>query len=162
MDLPDLHLLVGRQDEITWWQMSIRAVIIFLFGILLVRVASKRVFGRWGAIDIILSVIIGSNLSRALTASAPFLETLIASAALVALHSALTWAAVRWRWLGPAVKGQPCRIAADGCFEEAALRKHGVGPHDLEEALREAGLKSRDKVDEAWIERNGDISIIRR
>jgi len=161
MDLADLHLILGRQDDITWWQMSIRAVLIFLFGLALVRMASKRVFGKWGAIDIILSVIIGSNLSRALTASAPLWETLAATAVLVALHAGLAWASARLHWLGPLVKGQPCRIAADGRFDEAALRRHGVGRHDVEEALREAGLSRPDDVAEAWIERNGKISVIK-
>jgi uncharacterized membrane protein YcaP (DUF421 family) len=146
----------------TWWQMSIRAVIIFLFGLVLVRLASKRVFGRWGAIDIILSVIIGSNLSRTMTGSAPFLETLAATTVLVALHAVVVWVAARVSWLGPLVKGKSCRIAQDGRFDPRQLKKHAVGDRDIEEALHFAGLARPDQVAEAWIERNGDISIIKR
>ncbi|HEY8617243.1 DUF421 domain-containing protein [Phenylobacterium sp.] len=162
MDLADLHLLLGRQGDISWWQMSIRAVVIFLYGLALLRIASKRVFGKWSAIDIVLSVIIGSNLSRALTGSSPFLETLVATAVLVGVHGALVWAAARAHWLGPLLKGSPCQIGRDGRFDPAELRRHGIGPHDVEEALREAGMTGPEKVQEAWIERNGDISIIKR
>ena len=136
-----LHDFVGREGgHISWWQMSLRASLIFLFGLALVRFAGKRVFGKWGAIDIILSVVIGSNLSRAMTGSAPFLQTLIATVVLVALHEALTAAATRLPVLGPLLKGRSFRIINDGDIDEAALRRHRIGSNDLQEALRSAGV----------------------
>ena len=161
--LNNIHMLIGRTGEdIAWWQMTARAALIFLYGIVLVRFAGKRVFGKWGAIDIVLSVIIGSNLSRALTGNAPFAETLVATTALVGLHAALTAAAVRAPALGPLIKGKPACLASDGRIDDSALARHGVGRHDFDEAVRAAGLSRADDVAEAWIERNGDISIIRR
>jgi uncharacterized membrane protein YcaP (DUF421 family) len=158
-----LHAFIGRDDgEIAWWQMCNRPVLIFVFGLMLVRAAGKRVFGKWGAIDILLSVIIGSNLSRTLTGSAPFLPTLAATAVLVVLHRIATMAALRLPALGPILKGRTARLILDGEVDRAALRRHGVGEHDLESALRGAGLLSTDGVAEAWLERNGDISIIKR
>ena len=162
MDLNDFYRLIGSDGaDLAWWQMTARAALIFLFGIVLVRVAGKRVFGKWGALDIVLSVVIGSNLSRALTGTAPFVETLITTTALVAMHAALAATAVRVPALGPLMKGRAACLTRDGAFDEKALRRHGIGKHDLEEALREAGLTRRDQAAEAWIERNGDISIIK-
>lgn len=41
------HLVIGSDsDTITWWQMSIRAVIIFFYLLILIRVGSKRIFGK--------------------------------------------------------------------------------------------------------------------
>jgi uncharacterized membrane protein YcaP (DUF421 family) len=157
-----LTALIGREHDIAWWQMSIRAVLVMLFGLVLVRFAGKRVFGRWGAIDIILSVIIGSNLSRAITGTAPFLETLIATAVLVALHGVLVRLAVRFPRLGPVLKGHPVRVVADGQPDARAMARHGLGRHDLEEGLREAGLTDPAQAQEVWIERNGEISVIKR
>lgn len=163
MELNDFYRLVGPDGgDLAWWQMTARAGLIFLFGIVLVRVAGKRVFGKWGALDIVLSVIIGSNLSRALTGTAPFVETLIATTALVGLHAAMAAAAVRVPALGPLTKGRPACLTLNGQLDEKALRRHAVGKHDFEEALREAGLTRPDQVAEAWIERNGEISIIKR
>jgi len=158
-----LHAVIGAEDgAIAWWQMCVRASLIFVFGLALVRLAGKRVFGKWGAIDIILSVIIGSNLSRALTGGAPFLPTLAATALLVVLHWLLTGAAARLPWLGPVLKGSAARLIRDGEVDRAALRRHGVGDQDLEAALRGAGVLAPEAVAEAWLERNGDISIIKR
>jgi uncharacterized membrane protein YcaP (DUF421 family) len=35
----------------------------------IVRFVGRRVFGEWAALDIIVSIVVGSNLSRALTGS---------------------------------------------------------------------------------------------
>ena len=59
---------------------------IFVFGLALVRLAGRRVFGKWAALDIVVSIIIGSNLSRALTGNAPLWGTLAGTALLMALH----------------------------------------------------------------------------
>lgn len=60
-------LLFGSLGHVSWLQECARAAVIFAYGLVLVRVAGRRVFGKWAALDIIVSVIVGSNLSRALT-----------------------------------------------------------------------------------------------
>ena len=155
--------LIGQDGgDIAWQQMSARAVLIFFFGLVLVRVAGKRVFGKWTALDIVVSIIIGSNLSRALTGAAPFVETIIATTVLVLLHSALIMAGVRWPALGHLMKGRGVRLIEDGRPDHHAMRKHGIGEHDLEEALRGCGLDELGEVRAAYLERNGDISVLKR
>jgi len=80
-------------------------VLIFAFGLALIRFAGERVRGRRGAMDIVIFVTMGFNLSRALTGNAPFLATLGATAALVALHAVLAAAAVRSRGWGRCSRG---------------------------------------------------------
>ena len=42
--------LVGR--DITWWQMTLRGVLVFFYGLALVRLAGARIFGKLAAFDI--------------------------------------------------------------------------------------------------------------
>lgn len=154
--------LIGQDGgDIRWWQMCARAAIIFIYGVVIVRMAGKRVFGKWTAIDIVLSIVIGSNLSRTLTGNAPFVETLAATAVLVVLHSMLIMVSVRWSGLGHLLKGKGVRLITDGVVDERALRRHGIGEQDLEEALRDAGLEEPSGVRMAYLERNGDISVVK-
>lgn len=167
MDLQDLsrafHDLIGNDDAgITWWQMSLRAVVIFIFGVLLVRVAGKRAFGKASAFDIVFAIIIGSNLSRTLTASAPFFPTLAASAALVLLHRALAWLAFNTSWLGYLIKGERRCLVRDGEPQSDELRASQITDADLHEALRlNASQEDLAGVEAAYLERNGDISFVR-
>lgn len=161
--LGDLHRLIGEEGgDITWWQMSVRTVIVFFYGLVLLRLAHKRAFGRWSAVDIIFSVIIGSNLSRALTGNAPLLQTLIATTLLVALHAVLVTLAARFPTLGPLLKGRSAQLIIDGEPDRQAMKRHGVGVHDLDEALRNKGLAEPSEAKAAFLERSGDISVLKR
>ena len=162
-ELQWLHLAIGREgQDITWWQMSLRAAVIFLCGLVLVRLAGRRVFGKWGALDILLAVIIGSNLSRAITGSAPFLPTLCATLVLVLLHSVQVYAAVWAPRVGELVKGRPTLLVRDGLVDHGALRRHGIGSGDLDQALRCGGVSRVEEVAAAHLERNGTISVLKR
>lgn len=55
------HDLIGAANDITWWQMSLRAALIFLFGLLLLRLFGPKAFGKQTPVDIVLAIIMGSN-----------------------------------------------------------------------------------------------------
>lgn len=78
--------LFGITGQVTWVQECARAALIFAYGLLLVRVAGRRAFARWSALDIVVAIIVGSNLSRSLTGSAPLFPTIAATALLMLLH----------------------------------------------------------------------------
>ncbi len=158
-----LHAVIGYEDgTITWWQMSIRGVLVFAVGILAVRLASSRAFGKWTPLDIIFAVIVGSNLGRAMNGSAPFLPTVIASLLLVGLHALLARASARWSWLSFLLKGGRIQLVRDGQIDEAAMRRAGLGQGDLDMALRAQGHSDLSRVDCAYLERNGDMSVLAR
>lgn len=86
---------IGREeDAFSRWQNSVRAVVAFVIGLVFVRLAGKRVFGKWGALEILLAVMIGSNLSRAITGGAPLAPALAATAVLVGPHTALVYGVI--------------------------------------------------------------------
>lgn len=94
--------------------------------------------------------------------SDPLPATLAATAVLLALRSAPTPAAARWHALGPLLKGRPAQRVRDGRLDERALKRHGVGRGDLEEAVRASGKGGLEEVRDVWIERNGHISVLGR
>ena len=82
------NLIGAEPASITWWQMTIRAAVGFLFGLLLVRIFGQRAFGRQTVLDVILAIVVGSNLSRTMTASAPLWPTLAATTVAALLSGA--------------------------------------------------------------------------
>ncbi len=79
----------GNGPNVSMAQECARAVIIFAWGFVLIRFAGRRIFGQWAALDTVVAIMAGSNLSRAITGSAPLVGTMIATAVLIALHWAL-------------------------------------------------------------------------
>lgn len=159
-----LHAVIGSDsDTILWWQMVIRGVLIFFYTLLLVRVGNRRVFGKNTSFDIVLGVILGSIMSRALTANAPFVPTLAAATSLVLLHWLLAVIAQHSTAFGHLIKGTEILLVKDGQIQEGALKKTNLTEHDLVESLRaNGGTEDVESVKAAYLERNGEISVIDR
>jgi uncharacterized membrane protein YcaP (DUF421 family) len=149
--------------DLSFQQMGWRALVVFVIGVALVRLADRRFLGRNAGFDILLGVILGSVLSRAINGQAAFFPTLGASALLVLFHRLLGAAACRSHVLSRLVKGQPLTLIRNGSVDREALRKAHMSEDDLEENLRlhgnETGVES---IAEARLERNGSISVVKR
>lgn len=163
MDTSILHQLLGQGGgHATAAQACLRAVVIFVYGWVLVRLAGRRIFGRWAALDIVVSITAGSNLSRALTGNAELWPTLAATTVLVALHWLAASLAVHWRRAAPLIEGRPVQVVDDGEPVLPAMRRRHVTFADIEEAMRGAGLQDLSAVRTATLEPSGKISILRR
>ena len=161
--MDSLHAFIGTEgQDINWWQMSLRACLVFVIGVLIVRFAATRAFGKWAALDIILAVVVGSNLGRAMTGNAPFVPTLVATCVLLALHDLLIRASARWSWLSLITKGRSVQLVEDGQPLKKAMRRSGIGERDLHLALRSAGHSGLEDVQSVMLERNGDITVVPR
>jgi uncharacterized membrane protein YcaP (DUF421 family) len=158
-----MHELIGPEDgSATWWQLSVRAGILFVLGIIYIRLAGRRAFSQATPLDIVVALIVGSNLSRAMTGKAPFLPALAATLVLVLLHRAAAMATLRWNWLATLLKSEPSPLVRDGVIDEAALKRHGLSHEDLLEGLRLEQVETPEDVQVAMLEGGGKISVIPR
>lgn len=150
--------------DLNWWQMSIRAIIVFIVALVIVRVGNNRIFGKHTAFDIVLGVIYGSVLSRAITGNSPFFPTLVAALVLVLLHRFLAVIAFHTNFgFGNWIKGEPSILIKDGEIQWDALRKNSITVNDLKESVRKSGCEGDlEKINMAYLERSGDISIIQK
>lgn len=148
---------------LNWWQMAIRAVVVFFVALIIMRLGSKRIFGKHTAFDIVLGIIYGSVLSRAITGNAPFFPTLCAALVLVLLHRFLAFLAYSTSGpFGSFIKGNPVMLVKDGKLREEELKKNSLTEKDLQEAMRVGGVTSIEDIETACLERSGDISIIKK
>ena len=143
-------------------QVSLRAFVIYLGGLAILRIGENRFLGKFTAFDIILGFVLGGILSRAINGSGSLFPTLIATTLLVGLHFLLARTAFYSRRFGEAVKGMPEVLVKDGEIVWEGMRRKSLSERDLEEALRlKESLEDCRQVKEARFERNGDISVIR-
>jgi uncharacterized membrane protein YcaP (DUF421 family) len=159
-----LNWAIGLELEgkdINALQMSLRAVLVFIIAIILLRIGNKRFMGKNTALDVMLGIVFGSTVSRAITGNAPFFPTLVASLVLVLMHWTLAALAFRANGFGRMVKGRDRLLVRDGEIQWEEMRKGHITEDDLKEAMRNQGKPPEIKeVKAAHLERNGDISII--
>lgn len=150
-------------DSLSWYQMGLRALILYLAALVLVRVGEKRFLGKNTAFDVILGIILGSVISRAINGSADLLPTLAAGAVLVALHWLLAVFAFRSDHFGDLVKGRRRLLVADGEIQWDQMARSHVTRQDLFEQVRKGtNQENLDAVRKAYLERSGDMSFVTR
>jgi uncharacterized membrane protein YcaP (DUF421 family) len=142
-------------------QMAARAILVYIIMVFIVRAGKKRFMARATAFDVILGIMLGSLASRAITGNAPFVETIVSTAVLVALHWMFSAVALHSHSFGVAIKGHAEVVIRDGRIEPAAMRKLHLTPNDLWEDLRTRGIERLEQVKEARLERSGKLSVIR-
>jgi len=158
-----LRALIGPDNgDASAAQLCARAVILLLVGIAYIRIAGRRTFSHATPLDIVVAIVVGSNLSRAMTGKAPFWPALAATLLLVVLHRVLVMATLRWTWLAKLMKAQPVVLVSDGAEDREAMRRHGIGEMDLLEGLRLEQVEKPDDVHLATLENSGRISVVRR
>lgn len=141
-------------------QMAARTLVVYVFTLAIVRLGSRRFMGKGSAFDIIVGIMLGSVMSRAINGTAPFIPTLFAGVMLVALHWLLGYAALHTTWLGPLIKGHPILLIRDGTVLQDGLERANLTALDLTEALRLNGQVDPRMVRVAYLERDGSVSVI--
>ena len=160
-----LETVFGRDvdpEHIGVAHMVARAVVLFFAALLLLRLSGKRTFGANAPFDMVVKIMLGAVLSRAVVAASPFGPTLLASFVLVALHRLLAWAAFRSDWVGWLVKGEAHALVEDGQPQPEQLRAQNITDKDLREGLRENGLTDPAQAALVQLERSGRISVVKK
>jgi len=160
-----LHFVFGGDfppDPLRVHQAAARAIVVYLVGLIIVRIGKSRLIGRITALDVILGFVLGSLLSRGITGHASLSGTSASCAALVAAHWLLTLMACHWHAFGTLVKGNAYLIVQDGQPLCKNMSRSHISDHDLEEELRLHGIDELADVRRAYKERNGEVSVLKR
>lgn len=158
------QLLLGldlESHDLNALQMALRAGVVYVCTVAIVRLGKRRFLSRATAFDVVLGIMLGSVVSRAITGNAPLTPTLAAAATLVALHWAVSAIAVRWHGFGRLIKGEPRLMVKKGEVRWDELSAAHMTEHDLWEDLRREGVSRLEQVAEARLERSGEMSVIR-
>lgn len=144
-------------------QVCVRAILVFMFAVAMVRVAKRRFLSDMTALDIILGIILGSILSRTINGPSPLFPTLFASFLLVMLHRALGRLSYYSKWFSTLVKGNSITLFENGTRVHGVLRQHHTSEEDLLQGLRsEGGISSLEEARTVTLERSGKISVVRK
>lgn len=142
-------------------QMVVRTFIVYIVSLFLVRIGSRRLLSQATAFDVVIAIMLGSIMSRAINGSAPVITTVFAGLVLVGIHWLFAFIAVRTSLFGPLVKGEPVVLIRDGELQEEAMSHAGITKRDLNEALRlQSGIADFKRFKRATMERNGSISAV--
>lgn len=142
----------------------VRACIVYLFLLLVFRIAGKRTLSEASSFDLVLLLIISETTQQAmvdndhsLTNAALLILTLVGIDIAFSFLKLSVPAAEAW------LDGLPVVLVRDGEVLTERMRRERVDEGDVLEAARERlGLESLQQVKYAILERGGHITIIPR
>ena len=154
--------LGAEPKTLTFLQMALRVIIMYVAGLMMVRSPSDRRFsGRYTDFDVILSITFGSLLSRAINGSGPFWVTIGVGFVLVGMNRLFAFIAHKSQRFNQIISGKPLILIQDGEIKLNNMNKAHVNQTDLIASLRSnAHLSDPSKVKVARLERSGQISVI--
>lgn len=158
-----LNALFGEGKDLDALQTSVRAIVVFFVALVLIRIAGRRSFGQRSPFDYVFAILLGATLARAIVGASGFVPTVGASLALAVLHRLIGLACVRWPRFERLMVGFERVVYHDGRFDEGQMAAALITRADVQESARQTlGEPDLSKVQAAILERNGQISLIRR
>ena len=143
------------------WEFVLRAVVVYVVLLGMIRLSGKRTMGQFTPFDVLLIVLLGNAVQNALLGSDQSLVGgLLLAAVLISLNWTTGWLSARSRRAEKLVEGVPVVLARHGELFEQVLRKELVSRNDFDEALRQSGQLHLEDVDIAILETDGRISVV--
>jgi len=141
----------------------LRATIAFFFILLLTRIVGRRELVTLEPFDLILLVVLGDLIQQGVTQSDYSVTGLILAAGTIALLTvAVSYVSFRFPGTRPLLEGQPIVVVQDGNVLEENLRRERLTREELAEAARLQQIPSLQQVSWAILEKNGQISFIKK
>jgi len=149
----DLHLSLGEK--------VIRAVAIYAFLVLALRIVGKRELAQLNTLDFVVLLAVANAVQNGLIgADNSVTGAVVGATVLFVVNSALAFAVFRNHRLRRLVEGTPTELIRDGTILEEALRQQGLTHDDLLEEVQSAGADTFDDVETARLLPNGKVVVI--
>lgn len=138
----------------------LRAVIIYIFITVAMRVMGKRQIGELNPQELVITILISAVATVPLENNGmPLANSLIPIAIFISfeiINSTLSMKSIKFRAL---IKGKPRFIIKDGKIQQGELTKLRFTIDDLTDAVRQAGVFDISQVANAIVETNGVVSV---
>jgi len=142
-----------------WWELVVRALVIYGGLLLAFRFFGKREVGQFTLPDLVFVLLVANAVQPAVTGPDTSLAGgLVVIGTLAVLNFGVSRVPFLQRYLFP----QPAVLVRDGKYLERALEVEGVDRDEVEMAMREHGVDDLARVKLATLEPDGGISIIEK
>jgi uncharacterized membrane protein YcaP (DUF421 family) len=144
-----------------WWEIIIRATVVYLFVIIGLRLTGRRALGQLNTPDVVLVLIIANAVQNAMLGpDTSLVGGLIAAGTLLAVNAVTTQLRARNRQAAKFFEGSPIILINHGRLIEENMRRESIGREELAEVLHEHGLENAAQAKMCILEVDGSLSVV--
>ncbi len=148
---------------VPWWELVLRAGIVYAFLLVLLRLTGKRQVGQLAPFDLVLLLVLSNAVQNSMNAGDNSLTGgLVSAATLVGINFLMGYVTHRNKRLEALVEGRPEVLIHNGKVFERVMERVQLTHHELMAAVRQGGCTCIGDVHLAVLENNGSISVVSR
>jgi uncharacterized membrane protein YcaP (DUF421 family) len=145
----------------SWQERAVRAVVVYVFLLLAIRIFGRRELGQLTAFDIIVLLTLSNILQNSMIGNDNSVTGgMVGAVVLLSANLVLAFVVSRRPAVERVVEGGPKILIHDGKVQLHAIRREMLTEQDLLAAVRREGIESFENVRLAISEPNGMISVI--
>jgi uncharacterized membrane protein YcaP (DUF421 family) len=142
-------------------EMVLRGTVTYLAVFTLLRIIVRQASANLNLADLLLIVMIADAAQNAMAGTYTSVTDGIVLVITLAFWSvAIDWFSVRVPFVASFLHPPPREIVRDGVLLRRAMRQELITNEELMTHVREAGAEHLESVKRAWVEGNGEISIV--
>ena len=147
--------------KIPWWEIVLRASIVYFVLLALLRLSGKRTVGQFTPFDLLVLVLLGDAVQGSMIAGDESLQGgLILTATLLGWNRLVGFVTARSQPVALLVEGKADILARNGEVFDDALKTADLTLDDLEEAMRDHSVPTINKIRLAVLEKDGTITVL--
>ena len=142
---------------------ALRALFLYVFVVVVMRVIGRRVLSSLTAVDLVLLIVLGDAIQQGLTQDDYSVTgAVIAVTTIGAVQVASSYVSFRSKRARKVIEGQPIVVIQDGKVLESNLKRERLTEDEVAEEMRMQQIASFHEVQWAILETNGQISFVKR
>jgi uncharacterized membrane protein YcaP (DUF421 family) len=143
------------------WEIILRGSVIYLSLVLLFRFVVRRDVGAVGIADLLVLVLIADASQNAMAGEYKTIaDGLVLICTLLGWNLVLNWMSFRFPKLRKLVEADKLLLIDDGKILMRNLRREFITEEELQAKLRSYGIEDIGAVKRAYLESDGDITVI--
>ena len=144
-----------------WWEFVLRALAVYIFLLIALRLTGKRQVGQLAPFDLVLLLVLSNAVQNSMNAGDNTVTAgIVLVLALLAVNGFVGWLTWRSKGMENLLEGKPQILVHNGVVDEAILRSERITRHELMSAIRAVGLTEFNQVRVAILENTGRINVI--
>ena len=140
---------------------ALRSIIVYLFIVIAIRIFGKREITQLSVIDLVFILLISNSVQNAMVGpDTTLFGGLVAAGSLFIVNTVLGFLLFKSKKLSHILQGEDIMLIYNGKVLQKHLTQAGITMDELEEAVREHGVKAISEVNLAVLETDGNISVL--
>ena len=140
---------------------ALRATVIYVFLLVVMRLLGKRAVGDATAFDFIVAIILGEVVDEPIYGDVPLVQGLLVIAVIAGWHAVNSYLSYRSQRFDRLAGGSPTVLIKDGAIDRKAMRRERINDEELWVMLRLHQIEKLEDVKEASLEPDGQLSVIK-